>query len=141
MKEGTLTCVMDGSYTKHKAPNISGAGWIIQDTRTGKRIAGSLAEWAKSAGRYRGEMLGILVVRVFLLAVEEYYGQMSDASAGDNAACDNKGALFTFAKKSKRIPAASSNVDMHRALREVNRRSGDRYRLEHVKGHQDRNMK
>ena len=44
MQRGTLTCVTDGSYIKHMAPNVSGAGWIIQDRATGKKVKGSLAE-------------------------------------------------------------------------------------------------
>ena len=52
--------------------------------------------------------------------------------------CDTIGALHTFAKKSKWVPASSSNADVKRALRDVNRRANSKYRLEHVQGHQDR---
>ena len=141
MQRGTLTCVTDGSYVKHMAPNVSGAGWIIQDRATGKKVKGSLAEWSHSAGSYRGEMLGMLAVRVFLLAIEEYYQQASGAAKGNKVSCDNKGVLFTFDKKCKRVPAASSNADVRRALRELNRRSANQYRLEHVRGHQDKNKR
>ena len=48
------------------------------------------------------------------------------------------GALHTFAKKSKQVPASSHNTDTRRPLREVNRRAHNKYSLEHVKGHQDR---
>ena len=44
MKNGTLASVTDGSYMEHVHHNISGAGWIIQDRATGKRVQGSLAE-------------------------------------------------------------------------------------------------
>ena len=73
MLRGRLTSVTDGSYIRHLVPNVCGAGWIIQDKLTGKKVKGSLAEWSSSAGSYRGEMLGMLAVRVFLLAVEEYF--------------------------------------------------------------------
>ena len=75
------------------------------------------------AGSYRREMLGKLAVRVFLLATEEYYQQTSKAAKGNKVSCDNKGALFTFDKKCKRIPTASSSADVRRGLRELNRRS------------------
>ena len=83
----------------------------------------------------------MLAVRVFLLAVEEYFQNPNRASAGNKVACDNKAALFTFQKQCKRVPASSSNADVRRALREVQRRSANHYRLEHVKGHQDRTKK
>ena len=54
---------------------------------------------------------------------------------------DNKGALTTFDKKDKRVPAASTNADVRWALRELDRWSSAKYKLEHVKGHQDRNKK
>ena len=38
ISNGTLTLVTDGSYMKHLHRNISGVGWIIQDTETGKRV-------------------------------------------------------------------------------------------------------
>ena len=37
--------------------------------------------------------------------------------------------------------ASSSNEDTRRALQEVNRQTMNKYQLEHVKGHQDRNKK
>ena len=83
----------------------------------------------------------MLVVRMFLLAVEEHFRNKNRAGTGNRVACDNKAALFTFQKKSKRIPASSSNADVRRALREVQRRSANHYQLRHVKGHQDRTKK
>ena len=69
MSKETLTLVTDGSYIRQLAPNVCGAGWIVQDNLTGKKVKGSLAEWSSSAGIYRGGGLGMLAVRVFLLAV------------------------------------------------------------------------
>ena len=57
---------------------------------------------------------------------------------GNTVSCDNIGALHTVTKKSKQAQASSSNADLRRALREVNRRARNTYSLEHVKGHQDR---
>ena len=77
----------------------------------------------------------MLAVRVFLLAVEEYFQQHGKVGEGNRVSCDNKGALTIFDKKDKRVPAASSNADARRALRELDRRSSVKYKLEHVKGH------
>ena len=68
MSKGTLTSVTDGSYIRQLTPNICDAGWIVQDKLTCKNVKGLLAEWFSSAGSYRGEMVGMLAVRVFLLA-------------------------------------------------------------------------
>ena len=138
MKNGTLTSVTDGSYMEHLHRNISGAGWIIQDRATEKRVQGSLAEWSTAAGSYRGELLGMLAVHIFLPAAEDYYRASTREKTGITVSCDNIGALHPFAKKSKQVPASSSNADIRRALREVNRRAHNKYSLEHVKGHQDR---
>ena len=73
--------------------------------------------------------------------MKEYFQQHGKVGKGNRVLCDNNGTLTTFDKKDKKIPAASSNANVMRALRELDRRSSARYKLEHVKGHQDRNKK
>ena len=80
----------------------------------------------------------MLAVRIFLMAVEEYYRASMKEQTGNLVSCDNMGALHTFAKECKRVPSSSSNADIRRALREVNRLALNKYILEHVKGRQDR---
>ena len=77
LREGTLVCVTDGSYFKKKAPNVCGAGWIIANSRTKQQIGGTLIEISPSANSYRDEMLGMLAIRLFLLAVKEFYGTIT----------------------------------------------------------------
>ena len=101
MKNGTLISVTDGSYMEHLHRNISGAGWIIQDRATGKRVQGSLAEWSTAAGSYHGKLLGMLTVRIVLLANEDYYGASIREHTSNKVSCNNMGAMHTFAKKSK----------------------------------------
>ena len=90
-------------------------------------------ESSASAGSYRREMLGMKEIHVFLLAVEEFY---KEGGEKNRVSCDNKGALFTFAKNGKQVPAAASNADVQRVQGEVKRRSSCKHILEHVKGHQ-----
>ena len=80
----------------------------------------------------------MLAIRLFLLAVEEYYGVIT---SGNDVCCDNKGALYTFAKKSKRVPTGKSNTDILRVLRTVNSRMKSNFVQHHVKGHQDECIK
>ena len=80
-------------------------------------------------------MLGMLAIRLFLLAVEEFYGTISTSN---DICCDNKGALYTFERKSQRVPSGKANTDIQRVLRTVKSRSKSTYVQHHVKSHQDR---
>ena len=135
LKEGSLVCVTDGSYFKKKAPNVCSAGWIIADRRTKRQIGGTLVEISPSADSYRGEMLGMLAIRLFLLAVEEFY---SAVTTSNDICCDNKGALYTFERKSQRVPSGKVNTDIQRVLRTIKYRSKSKYMQHHVRSHQDR---
>ena len=70
--------------------------------------------------------------------MEDYYRVSIRKQTGNTVSYNNMGALHTFAKKSKQVPASSSNENIRGALREVNRRAHNKYSLEHVRGHQDR---
>ena len=72
-----------------------------------------------SADSYRGEILGMLAIRLFLLAVKEFYGTVTTSN---DICCDNKGALYTFERKSKRVPSGKANTDIQRVLRTVKSR-------------------
>ena len=80
----------------------------------------------------------MVAMRIFLLVAEDYYRAFLREQTGNTVSCDNMGTLHTSAKKSKQVPASSSDADIRRALREVNRRPHNRFSLEHVRGHQDR---
>ena len=135
LKEGTLVCVTDGSYFKREAPDVCSTGWIIAGQRTKLQIGGTLTEISPSADSYRGEMLGMLAIRLFLLAVEEYYGAVTTS----NDICyDNKGALYTFERKSQRVPSGKANTDIQRVLQTIKHRSKSKYIQHHVRSHQDK---
>ena len=70
LKNKTLVCVTDGSYMKGRAPNLCSAGWVMACKQTRRHISGTLVERSESADSYRGEMLGMLAIQLFLLAVE-----------------------------------------------------------------------
>ena len=104
-------CVTDGSYSLEKAPKICGAGWIIYCTAKKRYISVTLVERSDSTSAYQGELLGMLVIHLILLAIEEYYGVTGDS----NVLCNNRGrALYTFKKKSKRILTGAKNNDIQR---------------------------
>ena len=97
-----------------------------------------LAEWPTAAGSYCGKLLGMLAVRIFLLVAEEYYRASVKEQTSNLVSCDTMLALHTFAKECKRVPTSSSNADIRRAFREMNRLALNKYTLDHVKGHEDR---
>ena len=76
----------------------------------------------------------MLAIRLFLLAVEEYCGAITK---DNKICCDNKGALFTFEKKSKRVPKGKANTDIQRVLRTITARTKSNFVSKHVKAHQD----
>ena len=58
-----------------------------------------MAEWSTAAGSYRGKLLGMLAVRIFVLVAEEYYRASTKEQTGNSVSCDNMGALHTFTKE------------------------------------------
>ena len=71
LTDNTLVCVTDGSYQKELAPELCSAGWILFCRKSGRCISGTLVEKLTYASSYRGELLGLLVIRLFLLAIKE----------------------------------------------------------------------
>ena len=51
--------------------------------------------------------------------------------------CDNKAALYTFTKESKRIRSGQANTDIQRVLRNIKTRSRSSYKHQHFAAHQD----
>ena len=55
MADGTLVCCADGSYRKKVSPYVSGTGWVIQCSKSGKCIEGCFYEVSDSANAYRAD--------------------------------------------------------------------------------------
>ena len=134
LEKGTLICATDGSYDRKKAVNLSGAGWVIRCSDSKQMLSGALVERSQAAGSYRGELLGMLAIRLLLLAVEEYHNSYGD---GTRIYCDNKSALFTFSSNKDRIASGSKHADIRRVLRTIRRRSRSNFLQQHVRAHQD----
>jgi len=114
MAAGTLVCVTDGSCDQKKARDLSQAGYIIYCTAAKQKITGSLVKRSEGASSYRGKLLGMLAIHPFLHAVETFHHV---TGTGTNMYCDNKGAIYTFSKKHKRVLAGTKNNNIHRVLR------------------------
>jgi hypothetical protein len=71
MIAGSVIWVTDGSYDRLKASDVSGAGWIIFCTSTGKRLTGWFWEVSNTASSYRAEMLGLCALHLLSQAISE----------------------------------------------------------------------
>ena len=107
---------------------------MLASKLTRRYIAGTLVERSPWANSYREELLGMLAIRLFLLALEEYCDAVGQ---GTGAFCDCKGVITTFEKKTKRVSSGRSNGDILRVLRAIQARTRGIYHHQHVKGHQD----
>jgi hypothetical protein len=136
LRDGTAICVTDGSFNPNTNKRISGAGWLIYCSNTDKiLVEGSFAEDHPRAGSYRGELLGLLAIHLFVSAVKQYY-DIPQGSYG-KICCDNQGAIYRAGRRRKRIASSIPNADLLRVLRDLHHRLGRAFRYEHVHGHQD----
>jgi hypothetical protein len=69
LANGTFLAVTDGSYDREKAPTVSGSGWIIVCTDCHRTLRVSFFEVSHSAGSYRGELLGLVAIHTFTIAI------------------------------------------------------------------------
>ena len=67
--DNSLLAVTDGSYIKEYHPELCSAAFILECTKGRGRLVGALAEASVAANSYRGELLGLMVIHLLLLAV------------------------------------------------------------------------
>ena len=69
LTNGTFLAVTDGLYDREMAPKVSGLGWMIVCTACHCTLRGSFYEISRSAGLYRGELLGLVAIHTFAMAI------------------------------------------------------------------------
>ena len=80
LKKGTIEWCTDGSYHRGRAPNISGAGWMVCDTaplKPGEKrrcLKGNFWEKSNSANSYRAEQLGVCAIHHLIAAAQPRSG-------------------------------------------------------------------
>ena len=135
LRAGNLVCVTDGSYDRQRSPRVCAAGWIIMDTVTGSRLAGSFSEYSTSASSYRGELLGLCAINVILLALT-VVGKI-DNKPQVTVWCDNRGAVNRASDSSRRIKCGRPCADILRLLRSIRQELPLSTSFIHVKAHMD----
>lgn len=135
MQRGSLVWVTDGSYDPKRAPNVSGAGWLVYCTTTRLMLRGSFYEVSSSANSYRGELLGLCAIHLLASALEEFFdvGEWSG-----KICCDNKAALFLSSRIGRRIKPSAKCADILRSVRSSKIRLKAHFHYEHVDSHMDR---
>ena len=69
ISENSLVAVTDGSYIKEHYPNLCSAAFVLECTQGGSRAIGAFPKASAAANAYWGELLGLMAVRLLLLAV------------------------------------------------------------------------
>ena len=135
IEQGCLVGCTDGSYNGKRSTNHSSAGWILHDTTSGTRLAGSFCEFSPGASSYRGEMLGLCALQLFLLAVEVWFS--IEALQGMTIYCDNEKAGERAQEEHRRIKPGWSCADVLRSFRDTKRTLSIPIRFSHVSAHMD----
>lgn len=99
-------------------------------------MRGSFYERNAKAGSYRGELLGLLAIHTFILAVETFY--LPSSAHRGLVVCDNLGALNKAQEKRKKIPAGAKHADIHRCLRKALAKLSGSLTYKHIYGHQEK---
>ena len=137
VRNGTAIWVTDGSYDRKRAPTVSGAGWTVYCTRTRKQLICSFYEHSPKAGSYRGELLGLCAIHLFLLALEEFYDLPSTTG---EIHCDNRGALHQSSWKPRRVKTGASCADVLRSIRNTKQHLKATFKYKHVNSHMDKHF-
>ena len=69
ISENCLVAVTDGSYIKEPNPELCYAAFVLECTQGRGCAVGAFLEASAAANAYRGELLGLMVVHLLLLAV------------------------------------------------------------------------
>ena len=130
-KVGVVFC---GSYKRKIAPEVSGAGWIVECTKTGSRMEGSFYEVSDSANSYRAEQLGICAVHQLMQALSKFFDVEEWKT---RSGCDNYGAVKISRRRLSRIRPGMKCSDILRNIRNARNKMSTRPDYFHVFGHMD----
>lgn len=134
IRDGTVELITDGSHQPQLARELGGAGWVIECTRTGRRVRGAIRTTTTTANAYRSELTGLYGGLAFLLAFCRLH-HISSGSA--RVGCDNEKALWLSSQLSQRVSPKRAHSDTIRAIRLVRAMIPITLRFGHVRGHQD----
>ena len=131
---GTLIGVADGSYDRVRAPRVCGTGWILCDSLSRRKLAGSFTEVSSSASSFRGEMLGLCAMHVLVRAIET---QCYLLSSSMTISCDNEVAVRRATATPRRIKPRWACGDILRSFRNIRPLIRTNLAFKYVRSHMD----
>ena len=134
MREGTLVWCADGSYKRKTAPDVCGVGWVVECTKTGKKLEGFFFEISDDANAYRAEQLGMCAIHHLITAISLFYKILKWKT---RAGCDNEGTIKISRRRLKRIRPSMKCADILRNIRSARNRMTTDPNYFHVYGHMD----
>ena len=135
LRSGSLVGCTDGSYNGKQSTVLSSAGWILYDTTSKLRLAGSFCEYSPGASSYRGEMLGLCALQLLLLAVDTWYeGEVVNSIT---IYCDNEKAGERAHEEHRRIKPSWACADVLRSFRDTKLSLTIPIQFAHVPAHMD----
>ena len=135
LTHGTIIGCTDGSYNGKRSTNHSSVGWILLDTASGLRLAGSFCEFSPGASSYRGEMLGLCALQLFLLAIDMWFSPQATHTI--TIYCDNEKAGDRAQEEHRRIKPGWSCSVVLRSFRDTKKTCRIPLRFAHVSAHMD----
>ena len=71
--DNTLVAVTDGSYIRERHPHLNSAAFVFECSKGRGRLFGSFIEITPEACAYRGELLGLMVIHLILLQINDFH--------------------------------------------------------------------
>ncbi len=133
--EGSFLGVTNGSNDRERARTVSDLGWVICCTKTRRLLRGSFFKISLKAGSYRGELLGLVALHTFVMAVAKFY--RLDLACG-KICFGNVSALGQSSKSRKRVSSGIKHSDLHHTIRTIKCMVKFRMTYSQVRTHQDR---
>ena len=99
-----------------------------------RTLRGSFIKISPSAGSYRGELLGLVAIHTFAIAIAQFF--LVEKVTGE-ISCDNMAALNQASKTRKRVSVGVKHSNLHRTIRTLKSLVRTTFRYVHVKAHQD----
>jgi hypothetical protein len=128
----------DGSYMKEVSPSISAAALMIYCTTTRKRCKCMWAEHSKSAGSYRGEILGGIMTQLILKAAATGYNGMIPHVGAD---CDNNGVVSHGNTPQIPLSTNQTQADLLRVFKNLVSNQSFTVKYKYVQSHADNSKK
>jgi hypothetical protein len=137
LRRGSLVVAHDGSFMEHLDRTVCSAGLVLFCTHTRHIATASCAERTDSdtAGNYRGELLGGLLLALIMRAAAPFLAHTPCPVV--EIACDNMGVVIHGQNRHRPLKEAQKQADLIRCFRSILKDCSITVSYVHVYGHQD----